>query len=204
MDSSIDPNGYDRLSKISQLHLIKVTEADFNKTEVSLWPLDGSLVGDYGFDPFGLGKPAEYLQSDIDSLDQNLAKNPYGRSRPKYYSLVKEPKIGSSYLGQPLLFSISTLIWIEVLVIGYIELDSEKRLYPGWQVLRPAFSIIMLSYNVTSSSINRAAMRLNRVCLLKLLYLHKQIMTEYTNPLRKNISEAHYGLASLRTCIKLV
>ncbi|CAF2114713.1 unnamed protein product [Brassica napus] len=106
MDSSIDPNGYDRLSKISQLHLIK-----------------------------------------------------------------------------PLLFSISTLIWIEVLVIGYIELDSEKRLYPGWQVLRPAFSIIMLSYN---------------------LYLHKQIMTEYTNPLRKNISEAHYGLASLRTCIKLV
>ena len=28
---------------------------------------------------------------------------------------------GSSYLGQPLPFSISTLIWIEVLVIGYIE-----------------------------------------------------------------------------------
>eukprot|EP00928_Gymnodinium_smaydae_P092968 TRINITY_DN76989_c0_g1_i1.p2 TRINITY_DN76989_c0_g1~~TRINITY_DN76989_c0_g1_i1.p2 ORF type:complete len:120 (+),score=3.86 TRINITY_DN76989_c0_g1_i1:91-450(+) len=37
--------------------------------------LDGSLVGDYGFDPFGLGKPVEYLQFDIDSLDQNLAKN---------------------------------------------------------------------------------------------------------------------------------
>lgn len=37
--------------------------------------LDGSLVGDYGFDPFGLGKPASYLQYDIDSLDQNLAKN---------------------------------------------------------------------------------------------------------------------------------
>lgn len=37
--------------------------------------LDGSLVGDYGFDPFGLGKPAEYLQYDFDSLDQNLAKN---------------------------------------------------------------------------------------------------------------------------------
>ena len=37
--------------------------------------LDGSLVGDYGFDPFGLGKPAEYLQFDLDSLDQNLAKN---------------------------------------------------------------------------------------------------------------------------------
>lgn len=37
--------------------------------------LDGSLVGDYGFDPFGLGKPAEYLQYDYDGLDQNLAKN---------------------------------------------------------------------------------------------------------------------------------
>lgn len=40
--------------------------------------LDGSLVGDYGFDPFGLGKPAEYLQYDLDSLDQNLAKNQAG------------------------------------------------------------------------------------------------------------------------------
>lgn len=40
--------------------------------------LDGSLVGDYGFDPFGLGKPAEYLQFDLDSLDQNLSKNNAG------------------------------------------------------------------------------------------------------------------------------
>lgn len=40
--------------------------------------LDGSLVGDYGFDPFGLGKPAEYLQFELDSLDQNLAKNNAG------------------------------------------------------------------------------------------------------------------------------
>lgn len=44
---------------------------------------------------------------------------------------------GSSYLGQPLPFSLTALIWIEVLVIGYIEfqrnaeLDPEKRLYPG-------------------------------------------------------------------------
>ncbi|KAF1868101.1 hypothetical protein Lal_00018617 [Lupinus albus] len=37
--------------------------------------LDGTLVGDYGFDPFGFGKPAEYLQFELDSLDQNLAKN---------------------------------------------------------------------------------------------------------------------------------
>lgn len=37
--------------------------------------LDGSMIGDYGFDPLGLGKPAEYLQFELDSLDQNLAKN---------------------------------------------------------------------------------------------------------------------------------
>ncbi|MFS8013909.1 putative chlorophyll A-B binding protein [Helianthus anomalus] len=231
--------------------------------------LDGSLVGDYGFDPFGLGKPAEYLQFDLDSLDQNLAKNvagdvigtrfesadvkstpfqPYSevfglqrfrecelihgrwamlatlgaltvesvtgvtwqdagkfdldsldqnlaknvagdvigtrfesadvKSTPfQPYSEVfglqrfRECELihgrwamlatlgaltvesvtgvtwqdagkvelidGSSYLGQPLPFSITTLIWIEVLVIGYIEfqrnaeLEPEKRLYPG-------------------------------------------------------------------------
>lgn len=40
--------------------------------------LDGSLVGDRGFDPFGLAKPAEYLQFDFDGLDQNLAKNEAG------------------------------------------------------------------------------------------------------------------------------
>ncbi|CAN6219225.1 unnamed protein product [Urochloa humidicola] len=40
--------------------------------------LDGSYVGDYGFDPWGLGKPVEYLQFDLDSLDQNLAKNEAG------------------------------------------------------------------------------------------------------------------------------
>lgn len=44
---------------------------------------------------------------------------------------------GSSYLGQPLPFSLTSLIWIEALVIGYIEfqrnaeLDPVKRLYPG-------------------------------------------------------------------------
>lgn len=40
--------------------------------------LDGSMIGDRGFDPFGFGKPAEYLQFDFDSLDQNLAKNEAG------------------------------------------------------------------------------------------------------------------------------
>ncbi|KAB2098482.1 hypothetical protein ERO13_A01G227800v2 [Gossypium hirsutum] len=158
--------------------------------------LDGSLVGDYGFDPFGLGKPAEYLQYDLDSLDQNLAKNmageiigtrtevadvkatpfqPYsevfGLQRFRECELIHgrwamlatlgaltvewltgvtwqdagkvELVEGSSYLGQPLPFSMTTLIWIEVLVIGFIEfqrnaeLDPEKRLYPGGKYFDP-------------------------------------------------------------------
>lgn len=40
--------------------------------------LDGTMIGDRGFDPFGFAKPAEYLQFDLDSLDQNLAKNVAG------------------------------------------------------------------------------------------------------------------------------
>lgn len=50
---------------------------------------------------------------------------------------------GSSYLGQPLPFSLTTLVLIEVLVIGYIEfqrnaeLDQEKRLYPGGKFFDP-------------------------------------------------------------------
>ncbi|MCO5558700.1 hypothetical protein L7F22_012286 [Adiantum nelumboides] len=44
---------------------------------------------------------------------------------------------GSTYFGLPLPLSISTLVWIETLVIGYIkfqrngELDPKKHLYPG-------------------------------------------------------------------------
>ncbi|KAK9153518.1 hypothetical protein Sjap_000998 [Stephania japonica] len=158
--------------------------------------LDGSLVGDYGFDPFGLGKPAEYLQYELDSLDQNLAKNlagdiigtrfegadvkstpfqPYsevfGLQRFRECELIHgrwamlatlgalavealtgvtwqdagkvELVEGSSYLGFSLPFSMTTLIWIEVLVIGYVEfqrnaeLDPEKRLYPGGSFFDP-------------------------------------------------------------------
>ncbi|KAJ6690178.1 hypothetical protein OIU85_006458 [Salix viminalis] len=152
--------------------------------------LDGTMVGDRGFDPLALGKPAEYLQFDLDSLDQNLAKNlagdiigvrvdatevkptpfqPYsevfGLQRFRECELIHgrwamlgtlgaiavealtgvawqdagkvELIEGSSYLGQPLPFSLTTLIWIEVIIVGYIEfqrnaeLDPEKRLYPG-------------------------------------------------------------------------
>ncbi|WP_289481750.1 chlorophyll a/b-binding protein, partial [Klebsiella pneumoniae] len=41
--------------------------------------LDGSLPGDRGFDPLGLSKPAEYLQVDLDQLDQNAASNKAGQ-----------------------------------------------------------------------------------------------------------------------------
>jgi hypothetical protein len=36
------------------------------------------FAGDRGFDPLGLAKPTEYLQVDIDELDQNAAKNKPG------------------------------------------------------------------------------------------------------------------------------
>ncbi|OIW19109.1 hypothetical protein TanjilG_08909 [Lupinus angustifolius] len=158
--------------------------------------LDGTLVGDYGFDPFGFAKPAEYLQFELDSLDQNLAKNvagdiigtrteladvkptpfqPYtevfGLQRFRECELIHgrwamlatlgalsvewltgvtwldagkvELVDGSSYLGQPLPFSITSLILIEAVAIGYIEfqrnaeLDPEKRLYPGGRFFDP-------------------------------------------------------------------
>jgi len=47
-------------------------------TERPAW-LDGSLPGDRGFDPLGLSKPAEYLQFEVDQLDQNQAVNRAGR-----------------------------------------------------------------------------------------------------------------------------
>merc|ERR1712216_155908 len=40
--------------------------------------LDGSMIGDRGFDPLGLSKPTEYIQMDIDQLDQNKAINKPG------------------------------------------------------------------------------------------------------------------------------
>jgi light-harvesting complex II chlorophyll a/b binding protein 4 len=152
--------------------------------------LDGTMIGDRGFDPLGLSKPAEYLQVELDGLDQNLAKNPAGRvigvqkqkktevstDALQPYSevfdikrfrecelihgrwcmvaslgcLVAEAATGVSwvdagkvelegaqYLGLGIPFSISQLVLIEVLLMGYIEvarnseLDNEKRCYPG-------------------------------------------------------------------------
>ncbi|CAM8897826.1 unnamed protein product [Rhodiola kirilowii] len=158
--------------------------------------LDGSMIGDRGFDPLGLGKPAEYLQFDFDSLDQNLAKNLAGEVVGQRFEVTetqptplqpytevfglqrfRECEVihgrwamlatlgalssealtgvawqdagkvelieGSSYLGLPLPFSITALVWIEVVLLGLIEyfrnseLEPEKRLYPGGKFFDP-------------------------------------------------------------------
>ena len=53
--------------------------------------LDGSLPGDAGFDPFGLSKPVEYLQFDLDGLDNSAAVNPYGRVIGKLKKVDNKP-----------------------------------------------------------------------------------------------------------------
>lgn len=153
--------------------------------------LDGSMVGDRGFDPLELSKPVEYLQVDIDELDQNAAKNNKGQVIGAFattsdevsteslqpYSevfgiqrfrecelvhgrwcmlattgcLIQELVTGTpwnlagevilqeggSYFGLGVPFSISQLVWIEVILVGGAELyrnselDTTKRCYPG-------------------------------------------------------------------------
>lgn len=44
------------------------------KTTRPEW-LDGSLVGDRGFDPLGLSRPSDFVQIGVDGNNQNLAQN---------------------------------------------------------------------------------------------------------------------------------
>ena len=53
--------------------------------------LDGSLPGDAGFDPFGLSKPVEYLQFDLDSLNGSAAVNPSGKIIGKLKKVDNKP-----------------------------------------------------------------------------------------------------------------
>lgn len=46
--------------------------------------LDGSLPGDRGFDPFGFSKQPEFLQFDLDQLDQNKGRNVTGEVIGKF------------------------------------------------------------------------------------------------------------------------
>jgi len=161
----------------------------FPNTTPPEW-LDGSMIGDRGFDPLGLGKPVQYLQFDVDALDQNTDNNPSGnvigtltpdstavseQSLQPYNEVfdiqrfrecelihgrwcmlatlgafvaelntgvnwVDAGKIeleGAQYLGFDIPFDLNTLVLIEVLLMGYIEVarnnerDLEKRCYPG-------------------------------------------------------------------------
>jgi light-harvesting complex II chlorophyll a/b binding protein 4 len=52
--------------------------------------LDGSLPGDRGFDPLGLAKPTEYLQVDVDQLDQNAAVNKPGQVIGSFSAVADE------------------------------------------------------------------------------------------------------------------
>ena len=53
--------------------------------------LDGTLPGDAGFDPFGLSKPVEYLQFDLDALNQSVAVNPSGNVIGKLKKVDNKP-----------------------------------------------------------------------------------------------------------------
>nr|DAD28478.1 TPA_asm: hypothetical protein HUJ06_029946 [Nelumbo nucifera] len=123
--------------------------------------LDGSLVGDYGFDPFGLGKPAEYLQFELDSLDQNLAKNlagdvigtrtessdvkstpfqPYrevfGLQRFRECELIHGRWAMLATLGALAVEALTGVTWQDAGKRN-AELDPEKRLYPGGKFFDP-------------------------------------------------------------------
>ncbi|KAK4396129.1 Chlorophyll a-b binding protein CP29.1, chloroplastic [Sesamum angolense] len=123
--------------------------------------LDGSLVGDYGFDPFGLGKPVEYLQFDLDSLDQNLAKNLAGDvigTRTESGDVKSTPFQPYSEVFGLQRFRECELIhgrWAMLATLGALsvewltgvtwqdagkrnaELDPEKRIYPGGSYFDP-------------------------------------------------------------------
>lgn len=57
--------------------------------------LDGSLPGDSGFDPLGLGKPVEFVQIELDQLDQSAPKNRAGAVLGKIKPLDNKPKSDS-------------------------------------------------------------------------------------------------------------
>jgi light-harvesting complex II chlorophyll a/b binding protein 4 len=157
--------------------------------EIPAW-LDGSLPGDRGFDPLGLAKPVEYLQVDIDQLDQNKATNKAGQVIGTFTPNIDKVEAGSlqpysevfgigrfretelihgrwamlatlgvlvaeyntgvawqdagkveldglTYFGFDLPFTLTQVVWFEVLAVGgaeiyrNLELDTEKRCYPG-------------------------------------------------------------------------
>jgi len=143
-----------------------------------------------GFDPLGLAKPVEYLQVDVDELDQNAAVNRKGEVVGSFQPVVDQVDAGSlqpysevfgigrfretelihgrwamlatlgvlvaeyntgvawqdagkveldglTYFGFDLPFTLTQVVWAEVILVGgaefyrNTELDTEKRCYPG-------------------------------------------------------------------------
>ncbi|KAH0940115.1 hypothetical protein HID58_007576 [Brassica napus] len=158
--------------------------------------LDGSLVGDYVFDPFGLGKPAEYPQFDIDSLDQNLAKNPYGSGRPQVDSVStvqRSVQKGNAFSGKIRSNENETKncrwmnrVFLLKLVLGFC--------YFGLLTCLAHDTIIGLVVIFCGQPRLNLMNPHNFVREERFAFEIHQIMIEYTNPLRKNISEAHYGI----------
>merc|ERR1712216_379497 len=129
------------------------------KTEQELWYpnaeapawLDGSMPGDRGFDPFGLSKPTEYLQFDLDRLDGSAAKNPSGKvigklkktdNKPTERTIVpfNEAFDINRFRECELLHSRWAMLGLVGVIFGEAgtgvawqdaELDQEKRCYPG-------------------------------------------------------------------------
>merc|ERR1712176_1488086 len=89
--------------------------------------LDGSMIGDRGFDPLGLAKPTEFIQMDLDQLDQNKAIKKAGA----------EILGGAKYAGLDLPFDVTQVSYIEAILMLGVEVlrnterDLEKRCYPG-------------------------------------------------------------------------
>lgn len=153
--------------------------------------LDGSMIGDYGYDILGLAAPKEFLQYDVDGNDINAAVSAPGeiigtikKTGPEVDATPFQPyaevfsierfretelingrwamlgvagalagemqtginwvdigkvmlEQGSSFGGLPLPWTMTQLVIIEVVLVGWAEilrnneLDPEKRLYPG-------------------------------------------------------------------------
>jgi len=153
--------------------------------------LDGSMIGDYGYDILGLAAPKEFLQVEVDGNDINAAVSAPGdiigtikKTGPEVEATPFQPyaevfslerfretelingrwamlgvagalagemqtginwvdigkvmlEQGSSFGGLPLPWTMTQLVIIEVILVGWAEilrnneLDLEKRLYPG-------------------------------------------------------------------------
>jgi len=106
--------------------------------------LDGSMVGDYGFDPLGLGKDpktlARFQECEIISGRWSMlgAAGVIGVEAMGYGSWLDAPVAAQqTYMGNAVPFDLPTLLGIEFVAMAYLEAkrneetDPVKRCYPG-------------------------------------------------------------------------